>query len=31
MFRFEDLDALRNAGSPRLGDVITSGDGELFQ
>jgi uncharacterized protein (TIGR02118 family) len=31
MFWYEDLAALRNAVSPRLGDVITSADGELYQ
>jgi uncharacterized protein (TIGR02118 family) len=31
MFWYEDLDALRNAVSPRLDEVITSADGDLFQ
>jgi uncharacterized protein (TIGR02118 family) len=31
MFWYEDLDALRNAVSPRLGEVITSADGDLYQ
>jgi uncharacterized protein (TIGR02118 family) len=31
MFWYEELDALRNAVSPRLGDIITSADGDLYQ
>ena len=30
MFWYDDLDALRSAVSPRLADVITSADGELY-